>query len=189
MERKRTGSIRRSRPERRYHDRRDDDERRKPPEERPTKIQVTGDRNWSDIARVVEELQKYPPGTILIHGACRGADIICAAVAEALGFEVQAYPADWAKFPRAAGPIRNQQMLDEEHRPDEPIGKCLAFHNDIASSRGTADMVARVTKAGIPLFLITSHPRSSAELERLPAKEGAVGSNPIEGTTAVYKAR
>lgn len=181
----RRGSFRRIKTERRYFDRRDDaDERRKLPEEKLVKkILVTGDRNWDDITCVVEALKGYRPGTVLIHGACRGADIICAAVAETLGFEVHSYPADWAKHPRAAGPIRNQQMLTEEHKPEEPIDLCLAFHNDIKNSRGTADMLKRVDKANIPWNVHTSHPRNSAESECSPAKAEVAGSSPAGGTT------
>jgi hypothetical protein len=164
--RQRTGNIRRSRPDRRYHDQRSDDERRQAQE--PVlvkKILVTGDRDWSDIPRVLEELKPYRPGTILVHGDCRGADVICAAIGEALGFEVRPYPADWKTHPRAAGPIRNQQMLDEEHRFEEPIDLCLAFHDRIESSRGTADMLRRVKKAGIPWKLNTSHGTTSCTPE------------------------
>jgi hypothetical protein len=178
----RTGNIRRGASERRYHDRRDDEERRTVPAQALVKkIIVTGDRAWDDIPCVVEALSGYRSGTVLIHGACRGADIICAAVAETLGFVVRGYPADWAKYPRAAGPIRNQEMLDKEHRSDEPIDLCLAFHDDIKNSKGTADMLDRVVKSAIPWKLHTSHPRSSEESERLPAKEEVTGSNPVEG--------
>jgi hypothetical protein len=121
------------------------------------KVLATGDRGWDDLERVFEELQLFPLGTILIHGACRGADSACGEIAAALGFVVRPYPADWIAFPRAAGPIRNQQMLDVEHRSDEPIDLCLAFHNDIASSKGTADMLRQVKAAGIPWKLCTSH--------------------------------
>ena len=160
----RTGTLRRTKLERRYYDRRDDDERRKLPEEKLVKkILVTGDRNWDDITTVVETLKNYPPGTTLVHGACRGADIICAAVAEALGFVVKAYPADWTQFKRAAGPIRNQQMIDVESSEESPIDVCLAFHNDIYQSHGTADMLDRVIKKDIPFKLVTSPPRSSAD--------------------------
>jgi hypothetical protein len=120
------------------------------------KILVTGDRKWDDIPRVVEELGCHPPGTILVHGACVGADTVCAAVAEALQFEVRAYPADWETYKRAAGPIRNQQMLDSENKPNEPIDLVLAFHNNIKESRGTADMLDRVRKAGLPWRLCSS---------------------------------
>jgi len=120
------------------------------------KVLVTGDREWTDIKTVIDTLEQLPAGTILIHGACRGADNICAAVAEALGFVVRPYPADWDKYRKGAGPIRNQQMLTEEHRADEPIDLCLAFHNNIESSRGTRDMIGRATKAKITVRLITS---------------------------------
>ena len=120
------------------------------------KILVTGDREWDDIMTVVETLEKFPSGTIIVHGACRGADNTCAAIAEDLGFIVRPYPADWVKFPRAAGPIRNQQMLDEEHRDDEPIDQCIAFHNNMAASKGTKDMVKRAEKANIRVFFVRS---------------------------------
>jgi YspA, cpYpsA-related SLOG family len=155
--RRRTAGIRRTKPDRRYYTQRDPEERRKLPVGKYVhKILVTGDREWSDIPRVVEELRGFRPGTILVHGACRGADVICAAVAEALRFDVRPYPADWVKHKRAAGPIRNQQMLDVENKPEEPIDLCLAFHNNIIDSRGTADMLDRVIKAGVPWKLCTS---------------------------------
>lgn len=120
------------------------------------KILVTGDREWNDIETVVDTLKQLPTDTILVHGAARGADNICAAVAETLGFIVRAYPADWDRFHKRAGFIRNQQMLAEEHRADEPIDLCLAFHNNVESSRGTRDMIERATKAKITVRLITS---------------------------------
>lgn len=120
------------------------------------KVLVTGDREWSDIKTVIDTLEQLPAGTILVHGACRGADNICAAVAEALGFVVRPYPADWDRYHKGAGPVRNQQMLTEEHRADEPIDLCLAFHNNIESSRGTRDMIRRAEKAKITVRLITS---------------------------------
>lgn len=156
--------------ERRQQVRRDSGERRKEPVTPPVpephmvkKILVTGDREWSDIPRVIEALSPYAPGTVLVHGTCRGADNVCAAVAESMGFVVRAYPADWARYPRAAGPIRNQQMLDMEHWRDGPIDVCHAFHNHIEDSRGTADMVHRAGKAHIPVVLNTSRSCSSAE--------------------------
>lgn len=156
---KRTGNIRRVHENRRYHDRRDDtDERRQPPSENVVrKILVTGDRDWDDITTVVEVLKRYPPETVLIHGACRGADIICAAVAEALGFVVRGYPADWDGLGKAAGPVRNQQMLTLENTVVEPIDVVLVFHDNIASSRGTADMVKRSEKEGLMVVINTSH--------------------------------
>jgi hypothetical protein len=42
-------------------------------------------------------------------------------------------------------------MLDEG-RPDEIV----AFHDNIAASKGTADMIRRAQKAGIPYRLVSS---------------------------------
>lgn len=113
------------------------------------KILVTGDRNWSDINSVHSVLSSFPKNTILIHGCCRGLDLICAAIGESLGFEIRAYPADWNTHGKSAGPMRNQRMIDSEHSEKEKIDFCLAFHDDIASSKGTADMIARAKAANI----------------------------------------
>jgi hypothetical protein len=114
------------------------------------KILVTGSREWSNIECVVTVLQQFESGTVLIHGKCRGADVICAAVGEQLGFTVKEYPADWIQYGKAAGVVRNQQMLNMQHLVSDPIDLCLSFHDDITNSKGTADMVRRVLKAGIP---------------------------------------
>lgn len=129
------------------------------------KVLVTGDRWWNDIKMVVDVLEQLPPTTTVVHGGCQGADIIADVVARALGFVVTAYPVvddEWKRLGHAAGPIRNQRMLDEQHLPDDPINLVIAFHDDIENSRGTKDMLRRATKAKIEHKLYT-HPRSSGE--------------------------
>lgn len=120
------------------------------------KILVTGDRYWTDIDCVYLTLKEFPAETIIIHGACKGADTACDLVARALGFTVRDYPAQWTGCDRSAGPIRNQKMLDCEHVNHEPIDLCLAFHDNIDDSRGTKDMVKRAQKAKILTRLIRS---------------------------------
>lgn len=113
-------------------------------------VLVCGDREWNSYKPIYSRLRDLPPGTIIVHGDCRGADKMSGFVAKQYGFEVIPVPADWDKFGKAAGPIRNQKMLDE-HKVD----LVLAFHNDIASSRGTKDMITRADKAGIAFEIIT----------------------------------
>ena len=63
------------------------------------------------------------------------------------GAWVHVIPADWKKHGRAAGPIRNQQMLDE--------GKAdvvVALWD--GKSRGTLDMIQRATEAGVPVRIL-----------------------------------
>lgn len=67
-----------------------------------------------------------------------------------LDFVPLPFPAKWKEFGRAAGPIRNQQMLDEG-KPE----LVLAFHDDLENSKGTKDMVGRAMKADLPVILYT----------------------------------
>jgi hypothetical protein len=79
----------------------------------------------------------------IVHGAAKGLDTVAAKIARELGYDVVPYEADWSTYGRAAGPIRNQQMLEE--RPN----LVLSFHDDLLSSKGTKDMVKRALKAQI----------------------------------------
>lgn len=121
------------------------------------KVLVTGDRSWNDIEIIAKILESLPKETTVIHGAHQsGANTIAGECAKQLGFNVVEYPANWSKFGGIAGSIRNQEILDCEHNSDKPINLCLAFHNDLKSSRETKDMINRAKAAGIPVTLISS---------------------------------
>lgn len=103
------------------------------------KVLVCGGREWSNWAVMQNRLATLPPDTVIVHGACRGADLMADWLAKyRLNFKVRPYPADWKAFGKGAGPIRNRKMYDAE-KPDLVI----AFHSDISltTSKGTKDMV------------------------------------------------
>lgn len=109
-----------------------------------------GDREWDEPLKVFEELQRYDPGLdTIVHGAARGADYQAGYLAEAMGFEVEEHPADWVRYGRSAGVMRNQEMLDSG------IDEAVGFHHDIESSKGTADMKRRLDKAGVSNRIVT----------------------------------
>ncbi len=114
------------------------------------KVLGCGSRKWTDRVAIRREFSKLPLGTVVVHGSAPGADSIIDDVARELGFEVRRYPADWNRYPKAAGPIRNSEMLKMEHRPEEPIDRGLAFTKDIEDSRGTRDMVRKLRAKFIP---------------------------------------
>lgn len=103
---------------------------------------------------IERELRKLPVDTVVIHGAARGADTLGKFVAERIGLKVindgKGFPADWKRYGKGAGPIRNQQMLDDG-KPD----LVLAFHENINESVGTKDMVARARRIGLKVMIIT----------------------------------
>lgn len=76
------------------------------------RILVCGGRDYNDWKVIETALEHFKP-TELVHGGCRGVDTIAGNWAKRKGIPVQEFKADWDKFGRAAGPIRNQQMLDE----------------------------------------------------------------------------
>lgn len=117
------------------------------------RILVCGTRyfNPKDIGQrdvIMSVLNDYPRHAKVIHGDCRGVDKFASDHQFRRGGTALAFPADWDKHGKAAGPIRNQKMLDEG-KPDV----VLAFHTDPMLGRGTRDMVRRAEKAGIPVFI------------------------------------
>ena len=112
------------------------------------RVLVCGDRDWSSWRIIAETIGMIEPD-VIIQGEAKGADIISATLGESAGIPVERYPANWGKYGRAAGPIRNKQML-EEGKPDLVV----AFHNDIANSRGTGNMLTLAEDAGIPYCLV-----------------------------------
>lgn len=111
------------------------------------KLLICGDRNWKSKLIIKQYIEYFQP-SLVIEGECRGADIIAREVAKELNIPLKEFPANWNKHGKAAGPIRNREMLDE--KPD----LVLAFHSDIENSKGTADTLCEAEDRGITYALI-----------------------------------
>jgi hypothetical protein len=112
------------------------------------RVLVCGGRDYVDqskLADVLDAEHAREPFDVLISGMAKGADSLGAAWAVTRGIDVLRFPADWDKHGRAAGPIRNQQMLDEG-KPTHVI----AF----PGGRGTADMINRAGPADVPVRMV-----------------------------------
>ena len=105
---------------------------------------VCGGRNYSDRDHAWGILTILDPQRIICGGA-PGADSIAIEWAESWQIITTVYPADWDTHGKAAGPIRNQQMIDLE-----TADLVLAF----PGGRGTEDMIRRAKKAGIPVLRV-----------------------------------
>lgn len=114
------------------------------------KILICGDRNWSDYWAIYDVVSKLDRNSIIIHGAAKGADTMAGTIASKLGFKVVAFKANWERYGKAAGPIRNREMLDV--KPDLVI----AFHNDIENSKGTKDCIKEAEKRSIEVKLVST---------------------------------
>lgn len=112
---------------------------------KPMKILVCGDRHYKDYNTVERWLRAAGPSQdiTIIQGGGTGVDTIVRQVAPILGYTLITVPAKWHWYGKAAGPIRNKEML--KLKPD----LVLAFHDYIDNSRGTKNMVEQAKKAGI----------------------------------------
>lgn len=80
------------------------------------KILVCGGRDYSDRHKVYQALSLFKGlnKVKIIHGAAAGADSLAEEAAIFFGYEVESFPADWKRYGRAAGPVRNKVMLDQD---------------------------------------------------------------------------
>lgn len=85
--------------------------------------------------------------TEIIEGGARGADSLGAQYAEEVGIPSRRFPALWGTYGKAAGPIRNTQML-KEGAPDLVVAFLAP------NSRGTKHMISIAEKAGVPVKVI-----------------------------------
>jgi len=109
------------------------------------RLLVCGGRDYGNTVEernaLHDELCRLNPD-VIIHGAASGADSCAGMFARHYAVECVEYPANWYKHGRAAGPIRNQQMIDEG-KPDAVLAA--------PGGRGTADMIRRAEAAGLPI--------------------------------------
>lgn len=118
---------------------------------KPTvRLLVCGGRDYSDrdtMFNILEGFEFEHIVEVVIEGEAPGADLLAREWAESMDIDVDPYPASWKVYGRAAGPIRNQQML-VEGKPNY----AFAFYDKPRHlSKGTADMVKRLKKAGVPV--------------------------------------
>lgn len=112
------------------------------------KVLVCGGRDYSDywiLTEVLNGAHKATPISCIIEGGALGADRFARQWAINNNVAVRTFNADWKTHGKAAGPIRNRQML-VEGAPD----RVIAF----AGGKGTANMVAMACMAGLPVFEI-----------------------------------
>lgn len=119
------------------------------------RILVCGGRDFSNRDLVFKTLYeiapKFPPDEYgntlpdctIIHGGAKGADQLADEWAVVNWTKLEVFKADWKKHGKAAGAIRNRQML-EEGKPDIVV----AF----PGGKGTANMVKIAKQAGIKVL-------------------------------------
>lgn len=88
----------------------------------------------------LDRCHKKTPVTVLIQGGAPGADYMAKVWAQENGIKVIEYLANWKKYGKKAGPLRNAQMI--EHGSPE---LCIGF----PGGGGTRDMLNRAIETNI----------------------------------------
>ena len=123
-----------------------------------TRVLVCGGRGYTDKDILYDYLNERLAAwhfKVLIHGDARGADRLADAWALEHGVQPAACRANWPRWPRQAGPIRNNRMLILQPQV------CIAF----PGHTGTADMIRQCESSGI-------------EVKRVPARCDYVFNRP-----------
>lgn len=81
---------------------------------------------------------------VVVSGKARGVDTLGEQWAEEHGKSVKPFPADWSKYHRAAGPIRNRQMA-------EYADALIAVWD--GKSRGTANMIKEARRKKLKVYV------------------------------------
>jgi len=108
----------------------------------PFRIAVTGGREFDDFELMdlaLRAIKEYLGTNVaLAHGDQRGLDHMAEGWALNNDWWVAPFPANWQKYGKRAGPIRNQQILDE-FNPDLVVS--------FPGGGGTLDMLKRAVTA------------------------------------------
>lgn len=134
------------------------------------RLLVCGSRYWNHREFLYEVLDHLDLDEIeaVIEGEAPGADTMAREWAESrgIGDRVLRFPANWDLYGRAAGPIRNKQMI-VEGKPTLVV----AFSENLDNSRGTKNMVQQSLKADLDVFTPWSAPYTWVDFAIQNAKE------------------
>jgi hypothetical protein len=122
---------------------------------------IAGSRWITDPLLLVEAITTAPwaPTEIVSGGAC-GVDQMGQQYAEAKGLPFSLYSADWSKYDKAAGPMRNTEMAKK-------ADALIAIWDGV--SKGTAHMIQTAEHYGLRVHILRVEP------QKKPSETGATG--------------
>ncbi len=121
--------------------------RKKPEKGEAVRTIIAGSRRITDPAIVGKAVEASGfDVSVVVSGCAPGVDSLGEAWAKENGIPIDPHPAEWSKYGRRAGPIRNQRMID--------YGKAealVAIPDD--KSIGTLDMIQRAKRHGLHVYI------------------------------------
>ena len=121
------------------------------------------DLDWpaDRVAAALRQASACRPVALLLHGGARGADRLVEHAARSLAWPVEVIPAEWGRYGRAAGPLRNGLLLRralEVAIPAQASVLVVAF----PGAAGTASLLRQarhlIAADGEPIALVEIQP-------------------------------
>jgi hypothetical protein len=119
-------------------------------------VLVCGARNFRDrelLFSRLDELHAQFRLTEIIHGDSPGADALAGLWARERGIYARVFKADWQKYGKSAGAIRNDRMV---HNGKPALVVAFAVGPDLK------DLLERTNKARIALIKVPKRPKAPA---------------------------
>lgn len=114
------------------------------------RVLVCGSRTFNDqflfdlaMNGFLDEFEPRASELVIISGLAKGADTMAVDWAKKNNVTYEGYPAQWDKYGRAAGPVRNQQMLDTG------VDLVIAFPK--GEAKGTRHMMKIAKEKGVEI--------------------------------------
>lgn len=101
-------------------------------------------RTFADYTTLCDTMKAYAP-TLIVSGGAQGADSLGARWAKEYGVPVRIFKPDWTKYGKAAGFMRNTDIV-------EAADVVVAFWDGV--SNGTRDSIAKAEKAGKAVLVV-----------------------------------
>ena len=111
---------------------------------------IAGSRTFNDYTKAEKIISDYlrknyfGKEIVVVSGGCRGADKIGERYAGEKGLKKVIFGAEWGKYGRAAGPIRNEKMAK--------VADCVICFWD-GKSAGTKSMINLAKKYNKPVYI------------------------------------
>jgi hypothetical protein len=109
------------------------------------RVCISGSREYAHLDNVDRLIEALPRDLTIVHGGAAGVDARADAVARALGFDVEVCRADWSRYGRRAGPLRNRTMVASSDF-------LYAFWD--GRSRGTASAIQAAVDEDVPFEVV-----------------------------------
>lgn len=116
----------------------------------PIKIIIAGSRTFNDYESLKKTCDKiinrfYKKDIEIVSGCARGADKLGEDYAKERGYKIHYFPADWNKYSKKAGHIRNRKMAKFSD-------SAIIFWD--GKSTGTKNMIKEAKKNNLKLIAI-----------------------------------